>query len=80
MLDRIESSRYVEGDGSDLMSGIEYLHPLFGKQKQHVHGRVTWSKSKLMIENQGTGEEEGFDVGSDDGFHDLVDDWEQVCS
>ena len=29
--DRIESSRYVEGDGSDLTSDIEDLHPLLGK-------------------------------------------------
>ena len=30
-----------------------------------------------MVETQAIGEEEGFDVGSDDGFHDLADDWEQ---
>ena len=34
--DRIESTRYVQGDGSDLMSGIEDLHLLLGKQKQHI--------------------------------------------
>ena len=33
MPDRIESTQYVEGDGSDLMSGNEDLHPLLGKQK-----------------------------------------------
>ena len=32
--DHIESKRYIEGDGSDLMSGIENLHPLLGKQEQ----------------------------------------------
>ena len=41
MPDRIESSRYVERDGSDLMSDIEDLHLLLGKQKQQVQGRVT---------------------------------------
>ena len=76
--DRIESSRYVLGDGSDLMSGIEDLHPLFGKQKQHVKVRVTWSESKLMTENQAIGEAEGFNARNDDGFHDLADDWEQT--
>ena len=55
------------------MSGIEYLHLLLGEQKQHIQGRVTWSESKLMVGNQATGEEEGFNVGSDDGFHDLTD-------
>ena len=55
---RIESSRYVDGDGSDLMSGIKDLHTLFGKEKQHVQARVTWSESKLMIEKQAVGEEE----------------------
>ena len=39
---------------------------------------VTWSKSKLMVRNQAIGEKEGFDVGSDDGFHDLADDWKQA--
>ena len=76
--DHIESTRYVEGDGSDFMSAIEDLHPVLGKQKQHFQGRVTWSKLKLMIRNQAVREEEGFDVGSDDGFHDLADDWEQA--
>ena len=60
------------------MSGIEDLHLLLGKQKQHVKGRVTWSVSKLMIGNQAIGEEEGFNVGSDDGFNDLADYWEQA--
>ena len=31
-----------------------------------------------MVRNQTIGEEEGFDVGSDDGFHNLADDWEQA--
>ena len=78
MPDRIESSPYVSGDGSDLMFGIKELHPLLGKQEQHIQGRVTWSESKLMVGNQAIGEEEGFDVGSDYGFHDLADDWEQA--
>ena len=33
---RNESMRYVEGCGSDFMSGIEDLHPLLGEQKQHI--------------------------------------------
>ena len=57
-----KGTRYVEGYGSDLMSGIEALHPLLGEQKQHIQGRVTWSGTKLMIRNQAIGEEEGFDV------------------
>ena len=61
-----------------LMSGIEDLHPLLGKQEQKVQGRVTWSESKLMIGNQAIVEEEGFNVGSDDGFHNLADDWEKA--
>ena len=60
--DHVKSTRYVKGDGSDFMSGIEDLHPLLGEQKQHVQGRVTWSESKLMIGNQAIGEEEGFNV------------------
>ena len=60
--DRVKSTLYVEGYGSDLMSGIEYLHPLLGEQKQHIQGRVTWSETKLMIGNQAIGEEEGFNV------------------
>ena len=51
-----------QGDGSDLIFGIEDLHPLLGKQEQQVQGRVTWSESKLMIGNQAIGEEEGFNV------------------
>ena len=62
MPDCIESTRYVEGDGSDFMSGIEDLHPLLGEQKQHIQGRVTLSESKLMIVNQAIGEEDGFIV------------------
>ena len=78
MPDCIENLRYVSGDGSVLMSGIKDLHPLLGKHKRHVQGRVTWSESKLMIGNQAIGEEKGFDVGSDDGFQDFADDWEQA--
>ena len=74
----IESSRYVERDGSDLMSGIEDLHLLLGKQNQQVQGRVTWSESKLMIGNQAIGEEEGFNIRSVDGFHNLADDWDKA--
>ena len=29
-----------------------------------------------MVGNQVIEEEEGFDVGSEDGFHDLADEWE----
>ena len=47
--DSIKSSRYVQRDGPDLMSGIEGLHPLFGESKQHVQGGVTWSETKLVI-------------------------------
>ena len=47
-------------------------------QKQHVKDRVTRSESKLMIGNQAIGEEERFNVVSDDGFHDLADDWEKA--
>ena len=47
MPDHIESTRYVEGDGSDFMPGIEDLHPLLGEQKQHVQGGVTGSDSIL---------------------------------
>ena len=39
---------------------------------------MTWSKSKLLIRNQAIREEEGFDVRSDDGFHNLADDWEKA--
>ena len=55
---QIESTQYVLADGSDLMSGIEDLHPLLGKLEQQVQDRVTWSESKLMIGNQAIGEEE----------------------
>ena len=72
--DCVKSTGYVEGYGSDFLSGIEDLHPLLGEQKQHIQGRVTWSETKLMIGNQDIGEEEGFNVGSDDGLHDLADD------
>ena len=60
--DLIESSQYVEGDGSDLMSGKEDLHSLLGKHEQQVQGGLTWSEYKLMIGNQAIGEEEGFNV------------------
>ena len=60
--DCVKSMRYVEGYGSNFMSGIEYLHPLLGDQKQHIQGRVTWSVSKLIIGNQAIGEEEGFNL------------------
>ena len=60
--DRVKSTRYVSGYGSDFMSGIEDLHPLLEEQKQHIQGRVTWSEAKLMIGNQAIGEEEGFNV------------------
>ena len=56
------------------MFRTEDLHPLLEEQKQHIQGRVTWSESKLMIENQVIGEEKGFNVGRDDGFHNLADD------
>ena len=39
---------------------------------------MTWSKSKLMVGNQAIGEEERFDVGSADRFHDLADDWDHA--
>ena len=67
----------MSSEMTDFMSGIEYLHPLLGEQKQHIHGRVTWSETKLMIRNQVIGEEEGFNVGSDDGFYNFADDWEK---
>ena len=54
--DHIEGAQYVSGDG------IEDLHPVLGEQMQHIQCGVTWSESKLMIENQAIGEEEGFDV------------------
>ena len=60
--DRVKSTRYVEGVGSDFRSGIEYIHPLLGEQKQHIQGRVTSSETKLMIGNQAIGEEERFNV------------------
>ena len=60
--DRIEGTRYVEGDGSDFMSGIEDLHPLLGEQKQFFQCRVSWSESKLVIGNQAMREQEGFYV------------------
>ena len=62
MPDRVKSTQYVLGHGSDFMSGIEDFHPLLGEQKQHIQGTVTWSETKLMIGNQAIGEEEGFNV------------------
>ena len=62
------------------MSGIEDLHLLLEKQEQQVQGKVTWSESKLMIRNQAIREEEGFNVGSDDGFHNLADLEKADCS
>ena len=60
------------------MSGIEFLSPLLREQKQHIQGRVTWSETKLMSGSQAIGEEEGFHVESDDGFHYLADDWDKA--
>ena len=60
------------------MSGIEDLHTFLAQQEKQVQGRVTWAECKLMIGNQAIGEEEGFNVGSDDGFYDLADDWEKA--
>ena len=31
--DHVKSRRYISGDGSDFMSGIEDLHPLLEEQK-----------------------------------------------
>ena len=39
---------------------------------------MIWSEYKLIFGNQAIGDEEGFNVGSDDGFHDLADDWEKA--
>ena len=39
---------------------------------------MTWSESKFIVGNQAIGEEEGFDYGSDNGFHYLTDDWENA--
>ena len=58
----MSKARDMLGYGSDLMSGIEDLHPLLGEQKQHIQGRVTWSETKLMIGNQAIGEEEEFNA------------------
>ena len=62
--DRIKSTRYVQVDGSDLMSDIEDLHLLLGKQEQQVQGRVTQFESRVtqVIRNQAIGEEEGIHV------------------
>ena len=48
------------------------------EQKQHIQGGVAWSEAKLMIGNQPIGEEEGFNVFSDDGLHNLTDDWKKA--
>ena len=58
----MSKARDMSRDMADFMSGIEYLHPLLGEQKQHIQGRVTWCETKLMIGNQAIGEEEGFNV------------------
>ena len=60
------------------MSRNEDHHPLLEKQKQQVQGRMTSSESKLMIRNEAIREEEGFDVISNDVFHNLADDWEKA--
>ena len=74
----VSKASRMSRDMTDFMSGIEDLHQLLGEQKQHIQGRVSCSKSKLMIGNQAIGEEEGFYVKSDDRFHDLGDDWEKA--
>ena len=61
-----------------IWSGIEDLHPLLGKQKQHLQGRMTWSSSKLIIGNPAIGEEEGFNVRSEDGLYHLAGDLEKA--
>ena len=74
----VSNARDMTWEMTDLMSGIDDLHPLLGKQKQQVQRRVTWSESKLMMGNQAIGEEERFNVRSNEGFHDLADDWEKA--
>ena len=49
MPDHINSMRYVQIDGPNLMSDIDGLHPLLIELKQHVQGAVTWSETKLEI-------------------------------
>ena len=71
----VSKARDMSREMNLLMFGIEDLHPLLGKQEQQVQGRVTRSESKSMIGNQAVVEEEGFNVGNDDGFHNLADDW-----
>ena len=39
---------------------------------------MTGYKTKLMVGNQVIGEEEGFEIRSDDGFHDIANDWEKA--
>ncbi len=55
------------------MPDIDGLHPLLGEYKQHFQSRANWSESKLMIRDQAIWEEEGFDIRSNDGFHDFAD-------
>ena len=61
--DHVKSTQYVQGNGSDFISGIEALHPLLGGQKQHIQSRLTWSETKFVIGNQAIGEEERFKSG-----------------
>ena len=56
MPDCIIRSRYVQRDGSDLISDIEGVHPLLGESKQHVQGGVTWSETELVIYDEVVGE------------------------
>ena len=39
---------------------------------------MTSSETKLLISDEVVGEKEGFHINSDDGFHDLADDWKQA--
>ena len=76
MPDCSKSMRHVQKEGPELISYIEGLHPLLGESKQHVQGRLTWSKTKLVIRSEVVGgEKEGFDFDCDDRSRDLADDW-----
>ena len=59
----VSKARDMPREMSDLMSGIEDLHPLLGKQEKQVQCGVTLSESKLIIRNQAIGEED-FDLSS----------------
>ena len=72
MPDRIKSMRYVQRDGSDLMSDIEGLRTFLGESKQHVQGGVSWSETKFVIRDEVVGEKERFHIKCDDGFHYLA--------